>query len=111
MKKYNPEKVKLTAYEKEIDDSIDWENLKPPTKEQLEFYKKAALNTLKELKSSRTNIRVNEKDMKAIRQLAESTGMPYQTLIGHILHMYVTKQLVDINEVKKMLEAGLIKTT
>lgn len=111
MKKYNPRKVKLTAYEKAIDESIDWDNLKIPSEEEQKKIKQIATNTLKELKSSRTNIRVNEKDMKAIRQLAESVGMPYQTLISHVLHMYVTKQLVNINEVKKMLEAGLIKTT
>ncbi len=30
-------------------------------------------------------------------------GMPYQTLLGSVIHKYVTGALVDVNEVRKVL--------
>ena len=106
-KQYNPEKVKLSSYEQGIEDKLDYSKLKKPSADAQEQIKVAASETLRELKSERANIRMNESDMSAIRSLAEKTGMPYQTLIAHILHLYVTDQLVNINEVKKMVEAGV----
>jgi hypothetical protein len=50
---------------------------------------------------------MSESDRKALRVLAEKSGMPYQTLIAHVLHLYVTDQLVNIGEVKKMVESGV----
>lgn len=106
-KQYNPKKVKLSSYEQGIEDKLNYSKLKKPSANVQEQIKAAASETLRELKSERANIRMNESDMNAIRSLAEKAGIPYQTLIAHILHMYVTNQLVNINEVKKMVDAGM----
>lgn len=107
-KKYNPEKVKLTKYEQEIEDSITDEMLDQPLDPaKAKEFREAASSTLKELKNARANIRMNEGDLEEIRKLAERAGMPYQTLISHVLHLYVTNQLVNVQEVKKMVDAGV----
>ena len=105
-KQYNPNKVKLSPYEQSIENAVDYNKLKKPSAAQQLKIKAEALETLRNLKSARANIRMNESDMEAIRVLAEKAGMPYQTLIAHILHLYVTDQLINIREVKKMVEAG-----
>jgi predicted DNA binding CopG/RHH family protein/uncharacterized DUF497 family protein len=47
-------------------------------------------------KKRRVNIRVSERDLKALRRKAVEEGMPYQTLLSSILHKYVTGKLRDI---------------
>lgn len=39
-------------------------------------------------KKKMINIRMHHEDVKKIQQKAVSLGMPYQTLIGCILHLY-----------------------
>jgi len=48
-------------------------------------------------------LRMEETDLEAIRHLAEREGMPYQTLIGSVVHKYVSGALVDINEIRKVI--------
>lgn len=107
--KYDPEKVVLDAYEQEIEDSVDWSKGRPLSPEEMRQLKAAASRKLKELKSSRTNIRMEPSDITAIRKLASEAGLPYQTFIAHVLHLFVTGQLIRVGEVKKLLAAGLIK--
>jgi hypothetical protein len=40
-------------------------------------------------KTRHISIRLSEKDLLLIREKAAELGMPYQTLIGSILHQYV----------------------
>jgi hypothetical protein len=49
---------------------------------------------------------MNEADLDAIRVMAENSGMPYQTLINHIIHLYITGQLIHAEEVRKLVKAG-----
>jgi pyruvate formate-lyase activating enzyme-like uncharacterized protein len=67
----------------------------------------SAKATLGDLKTARANIRMNEDDLEAIRLMADKAGMPYQTLITHIIHLYVTGQLINTQEVKKLVQAGV----
>lgn len=48
------------------------------------------------------SIRLDSSDIVALKQRAEREGMPYQTLLGSIVHKYVTGSLVDVNEIKKI---------
>ncbi len=100
--------VRLSAYEQSIEDSLDVGKLKKPSAQAQEQIKSAASDALRDLKSSRANIRMSENDFLAIRALADKLGMPYQTLIAHIIHLYITDQLVNVNEVKKLLDAGIL---
>ena len=48
------------------------------------------------------SIRMENSDVAALKNLAEREGIPYQTLLGSIVHKYVTGSLVDLNEAKKL---------
>jgi predicted DNA binding CopG/RHH family protein len=106
-KKYDPSNVKLDDYEQSIDLAIDYKKMKKPTPERQKELKMAASATLKALKDTRANIRINGNDMLVLRQKAQEAGLPYQTFIAHIMHLYLTNQLVNLNEVKKMVEVGV----
>jgi hypothetical protein len=45
-------------------------------------------------------------DLEAIRVMAENSGIPDQTLINHIIHLYVTGQRIHAEEVRKLVKAG-----
>jgi predicted DNA binding CopG/RHH family protein len=97
---------KLDAYERSIFDVLDLKKLKRPSVTTRKKVQDAAKSTLHDLKSARANIRMNEEDLGALRQMAEDAGMPYQTLINHIIHLFVTGQLINTREVKKLVDAG-----
>jgi len=58
-----------------------------------------------DMEASKTpiSIRLNNSDLSLIRTEAERLGLPYQTLVGSILHRYAIGELID----KSMV--GLIK--
>ena len=51
----------------------------------------AAKETMK--KNRNINIRISENDLEAIKLLAAKEGMPYQTLIGSLIHKYASGYL------------------
>lgn len=58
--------------------------------------KEAARETIEHRKKqSRISIRVNNADLDSIRVMAADQGIPYQTLIGSVLHRFNTGQLID----------------
>lgn len=101
-------KTRLSRLEKEIESALDVEALKMPGHSEQKALKAAAKRTLKELKSARTNIRMDLGDMNAIRDLAKKAGIPYQTFIAHVLHLYVTGQLLNVDEIKKLVASGVL---
>jgi predicted DNA binding CopG/RHH family protein len=100
-------KSELDAYEQSIEDALDFKKLKRPSAANQKKVRFAAKANLRELKSARANIRMREDDLEAICTMAEQAGMPYQTLINHIIHLYVTGQLINSQELKKMVDAGV----
>lgn len=52
------------------------------------------------------SIRLDGGELAEIRTEAERLGIPYQTLIGSVLHRYVAGELVDRNspDLKKLLK-------
>jgi predicted DNA binding CopG/RHH family protein len=54
----------------------------------------AAKATLK--KNKNINIRIPENDLDAIKMKAVREGMPYQTLIGSVLHKYAAGYLKEV---------------
>lgn len=52
------------------------------------------------------SFRVDGSELSEIRTEADRLGIPYQTLIGSILHRYVTGDLVDRKspEIKKLIK-------
>ena len=62
----------------------------------------AARNT--QNKTKRMNIRMSKADMDSLKAIASREGLPYQSLVTSVLHKYISGLLVDINEVKKVLQ-------
>jgi predicted DNA binding CopG/RHH family protein len=83
----NPDK--LNAEELEILEAYNSGKLQGAPVSELMML--AAKETLK--KNKNINIRISENDLESIKMLAAREGMPYQTLIGSILHKYASGYL------------------
>jgi len=77
-------KIVLDEYEKEILEAYENGMLKP-SKLQAD-YQAVARTTMK--KNRKINIRISENDLSALQRRAAREGIPYQTLIGSVLHKY-----------------------
>lgn len=86
------ESYDLDAEEKEIFDAMNDGRLEvnPPNENILI----AARETLR--KDRNINIRINANDLTSIKLLAAREGIPYQTLIGSLIHKYTTGRLRDV---------------
>ena len=60
----------------------------------------AARDTVR--KDKRINIRISNRDLKAIQLKAAEEGLPYQTLVSSIIHKYISGSLKDISVNKRM---------
>ena len=49
-------------------------------------------------------LRLNNNDLEQIKSIANSEGIPYQTLISSILHKFINNRFVDKKEVFKISE-------
>lgn len=56
-------------------------------------HRAVAANTLR--KDRRVNIRISNRDILALQEMAQEDGIPYQTLMSSILHKYVTGRLIE----------------
>ncbi|MCK4766619.1 MAG: hypothetical protein KAW12_30785 [Candidatus Aminicenantes bacterium] len=83
----------LDAEEKEILQAFEKGNLKSnlEDRKELKTIEEAARNTI--TKNRRINIRLPDADIKRIKKKAAESGIPYQTLIGSILHQYASGKL------------------
>ena len=81
----------LDEDEKEI--LNDYENGRFHFEEVSERIYAAARETLK--KNKNINIRINENDLTSIKLIAAREGVPYQTLIGSLIHKYANGQLKE----------------
>ena len=53
-------------------------------------------------KDKRINIRISNRDLKAVRLKASEEGIPYQTLVSSIIHKYISGSLKDISANKRI---------
>ncbi|MBF0275582.1 MAG: hypothetical protein HQK84_10170 [Nitrospinae bacterium] len=84
-------KIVLDDYENEILEAYENGHLKP-SREQTDF-KTIAKNTMK--KNKKINIRISENDLSALQRRAAQEGIPYQTLIGSVLHKFASGYLKE----------------
>ena len=87
--------ARLDEAEKELIESYDrdeWKSV-PGQETGAERYREYARATFK--KDMRVNIRISKKDLEALQTRALEEGIPYQTLIGSVLHKYVDGRLVE----------------
>ncbi|MEA2038466.1 MAG: hypothetical protein U9N82_01380 [Thermodesulfobacteriota bacterium] len=85
-------KIDLDEYEKEILEAYENGKLKPS--ESLTDYQTIAHNTMK--KNRKINIRISENDLSALQRRAAREGIPYQTLIGSVLHKFASGFLQEV---------------
>lgn len=79
-------KIVLDEYEKKILEAYEDGRLKPSTSQP--DYQEIARETMK--KNRKINIRITENDLAAIQRRAAREGIPYQTLMGSVLHKYAS---------------------
>jgi predicted DNA binding CopG/RHH family protein len=91
--------ISLDAEEQEIEN--EFENYKPVSKET----KKRIDRIIKGSRKSRPiSLRINESDLKKLKEKADKSGLPYQTMINVVLHKYVTDAYLDKEEINKYLK-------
>jgi len=82
----NEKKIEfLDEEEKDLYEAVEKQETES-LKEDLQRYIQIAKNTIE--KNQRINLRINEKDMRKIREKSIELGVPYQTLINMILHQF-----------------------
>jgi len=82
----NRKHMNLDEYESEILEAFESGELKPV--EPSEDFKAIARNTMR--KNKKINIRISENDLTALQRKAARDGIPYQTLIGSVLHRFAS---------------------
>jgi len=82
----NEKKIEfLEEEEKDLYEAVEKQETES-LKEDLQRYIQIAKNTIE--KNQRINLRINEKDLRKIREKSIELGVPYQTLINMILHQF-----------------------
>lgn len=77
-----------------------------PKRTVLAKARNSALKLEKEKKDAKFTTRLSANDFEALKLAADKKGIGYQTLLGMIIHQYVSGTLIDIEEVKKLLKAS-----
>ena len=83
----------------------DWKSVGPEAIAKIRS-RNIAMKIEKEKKDAKFTARLSVADFEALKLAAESEGMGYQTLLGSIIHKYVTGRLIDIEEARKLLQVG-----
>ncbi len=84
--------IQLDEYENEIIKAYEQGELKPSPSD-IDF-QRVAQHTMK--KDRKINIRISENDLSALQRKAAREGIPYQTLIGSVLHKYASGLLKEV---------------
>ncbi|MEA3241500.1 MAG: hypothetical protein U9P37_08025 [Pseudomonadota bacterium] len=84
--------MNLDDYENEILEAYENGRLKPS--ETKTDFQAIVRNTMK--KNRKINIRISENDLSALQRKTAREGIPYQTLIGSVLHKYASGLLKNI---------------
>ena len=81
--------------EKELIESVERGEWKPIKNLEEEKGCYSSIFKASAKKSERVTINLTKKDLRDLKIKANIEGLPYQTLIGSILHKYVTGKLVE----------------
>lgn len=86
-------KIYLDKYEKELEKAIERGEFVPVAnqKKEIERYVSYAKAMLK--KDKRLSVRIAKSDLEKIQKKAVEVGIPYQTLITSVLHLYAKGEI------------------
>lgn len=91
-------KFDLTPDEQEVEEHAD--DLVSVTGEE----RKEVESIIEHARKNRpVNLRMSEFDLELVKQRARAEGLPYQTLINRVIHKYVTDQMVERDELRKVI--------
>jgi predicted DNA binding CopG/RHH family protein len=90
----------LTKEEKEIETAVISGKYKAVPKSKWARYQNAARVTMN--KMARINIRMKSDDLAGIKRIADRKGMPYQTLIGSVLHRFANGDMIAIDDAEQV---------
>jgi len=97
--------VKLSKEEKQLLNAIEAGGFESVlTKKRRAELVSAAKDTVR--KDKRINIRISNRDLKAVQLKASEEGVPYQTLVSSVIHKYISGTLKDISVNKSLLTDG-----
>lgn len=93
--------VKLNKEEKQLLKAVEAGEFESVlTKKRRAELVAAAKDTVR--KDKRINIRISNRDLKAVQLIASKEGIPYQTLVSSIIHKYISGSLKDISANMRM---------
>ncbi len=81
-------RIKLTKYERDIEDALIRGEYVPVSKEEFDKIAKALAEYRKD---AVLNIRINSQDLRRLKEKAQKLGVKYQTLISEVLHHLATR--------------------
>lgn len=92
MKKFDPYKP-LDKYEEELAKAIENDEFVsvPNAKKEIKRYTSYARAMIR--KNKRVTIRLDQRDLEKVQEKAVQTGIPYQTIIGALVHNYTTGKI------------------
>ncbi|HSW48288.1 MAG TPA: hypothetical protein VLG67_04370 [Candidatus Saccharimonadales bacterium] len=92
MKKLDPYKP-LDKYEEKLGKAIENDEFVsvPNAKKEIKRYTSYARAMLR--KNKRLTIRIDDKDLEDIQQKAIKSGIPYQTLLGSLIHQFAKDEI------------------
>lgn len=97
--------VKLSKEEKQLLKAIEAGKFESVlTKKRRVELVTAARDTVR--KDKRINIRISNRDLKAVQLKASEEGVPYQTLVSSVIHKYISGSLKDITANKSLHSDG-----
>ena len=87
----------------EIEMNFDqWQTVSSTRKGKIEL-RNEVMREVRAKKEAKFTARLNQTDFDGLKKLAAENAIPYQTLLGHVIHLYVTGQLVNVKEIRKVL--------
>jgi predicted DNA binding CopG/RHH family protein len=104
--------MKKEKYAKEKDlfkKASDWKSISSEKRSSTETLIKRIAAEEKEKKEAKFTARLSQSDFEGLKSLAQEKGMGYQTLLGYIIHGYVTGNLVDVEEIRKVIPGLKVK--
>lgn len=88
---------------KEIEINFDkWQSVSSAQKTKVEL-RNEVKREAKLKKEAKFTTRLNKTDFDGLKKIAAENAIPYQTFLGHVIHLYVTGQLVNVREIRKVL--------
>lgn len=81
----------------------DWKSVPVEKRSIAKALMKRVISEEKEKKEAKFTARLSQSDFIGLKTLAREKGMGYQTLLGYIIHGYVSGNLVDVEEIRKVI--------